>query len=212
MKMVNCGFFISADDPFICASSDSLLSCDCCGEGCVEVKCPYSIRNNTIDEAPSNSDPKFCIQLGSLSTTHPYYAQIQTQMNVCNSKYWDFFMWTEKDYFCQRIMQDKNIKKTYVEKAELVFRNGVLPEIIGKCFTRVPKVTVYDNNDGSQFCYCKGEVIGGMYPCSRAECQLKYFHLECLNITRALKKSWVCHVCRNVNITSRNLKRKVSVS
>ena len=45
-------------------------------------------------------------------------------------------------------MQDKDIWKTYVDKAELVFRNGVLPEIIGKCFTRVPKFTVYDNSDG----------------------------------------------------------------
>ena len=133
-------------------------------------------------------------------------------MNVCNRKYCDFFMWTEKDYFCQRIIQDKDICKTCVEKAELVFRNGVLPEIIGKCFTRVPKVTVYDNKDGSQFCYCKGEVIEEMYPCSRAEGRLKYFHLECLNLTRALKKSWVCPDCRNVNITSRDLKRKVSVS
>ena len=44
-------------------------------------------------------------------------------------------------------MQDKDIWKTYGEKAELAFRNGVLPQIIGKCFTRVPKVTVYDNND-----------------------------------------------------------------
>ena len=103
-RMVNCGFIISTDDPIIDASPDSVISCDCCGEGCVEVKCPYCIRNNTIDEAPSNSDPKFCIQSGSLSTTHPYYAQIQTQMNVCNRKYCDFFMWTEKDYFCQRIM------------------------------------------------------------------------------------------------------------
>ena len=71
----------------------------------------------------------------------------------------------------------------HVEKAELVFRNGVLPKIIGKCFTRVPKVTVYDNNDGSQ---CKGEVIGEMSPCSLAEGQFKYFHLECLNLARAL--------------------------
>ena len=155
--------------------------------------------------------PKFCIQSGSLSTTHPYYAQIQTQMNVCNRKYCDFFMWTEKDYFCQRVIQDKDIWKTYDEKVELVFRNGVLPEIIGKCFTRVPKVTIYDNNDGST-ATVRGESLGEIYPCSRAECQLKYFHLKCLNLTRALKKSWVCPDCRNVNITSRNLKRKVSVS
>ena len=90
------------------------------------------------------------------SITHTYYAQIQIQMNVCNRKYCDIFLWTRKDYFCQQVMQDKDIWKTYVEKAELVFRNGVFPEIIGKYLTRVPKVTVYDNNDESQFCYCKG--------------------------------------------------------
>ena len=119
--MANCGFIISTDDPIIGTSPDSVISYDCCGEGCVEVKCPYCIRNNTIDEAPSNSDPKFCIQSGSLSTTHPYYAQIQTQMNVCNRKYCDFFMWTEKDYFCQRIMQDEDIWKTYVENSGISF-------------------------------------------------------------------------------------------
>ena len=197
--MVDCGFFISTDYPFIGASPDSLISCDCCGEGCVEVKCPYCKRNDTVDEA-SNSESNFWIQSGILSITHPYYAQIQTQMNVCNRKYCDFFLWTKKDYFCQRVMQDKDIWKTYVGKAQLVFRNGVLPEIIGKCLTRVPKVTVYDNNDGSQFCYCKGAVVGEMYPCSRVECQIKYFHLECLNLTRTLKKNWVCPDCRNVNM------------
>ena len=148
--MVDCGFFISTDYPFIGASPDSLISCDCCGEGCVEVKCPYCKRNDAVDKA-SNSESKFCIQSGSLSITHPYYAQIHTQMNVCSRKYCDFFLWTKKDYFCQQVMQDKDIWKTYVEKAELVFRKGVLPEIIGRYFTRVPKVTVYDNNE-SQFC------------------------------------------------------------
>ena len=35
----------------------------------------------------------------------------------------------------------------YVAKAEMVFKNGILPQIIGKYFTRVPKYTVYDRND-----------------------------------------------------------------
>ena len=110
------------------------------------MKCPYCRRNDTVDEEP-NSEPTFCIQLGSLSITHPYYAQIQTQMNVCNRKYCDFFLWAKKDYFCQRVMLGKDTWKAYVG-------NGVLPEIIGKYFTCVPIVTVYDNNDESQFCYC----------------------------------------------------------
>ena len=65
---------------------------------------------------------------------------------------------TKKDNFCQRVMQDKDNWKTYVEKAEFVFRNGVLPEIIGKYFTRVPKVTVYDNN-GANFATVKGQSL-----------------------------------------------------
>ena len=80
-SMVDCGLFISTDYPFIGASPDSLILCDCCGEGCVEVNCLYCKRNDTVDEA-SNSEPNFCIQSGSLSITHPHDAQIQTQMNV----------------------------------------------------------------------------------------------------------------------------------
>ena len=53
---------------------------------------------------------------------------------------------------------------------ELVFKNGVLPEIIGKCFTRVPKVMVYDNNDISNFAAVRRKSLE------------KYFHLECLNL------------------------------
>ena len=108
--MVDCGFFTSTDYPFVGTSPEFLISCDCCGEGCVEVECPYCKRNDTVDEA-SNSEPKFYIQSGSLSITHPYYAQIETQMNVCNRKYCDFFLWTKKDYFCQRVMQDKDMSR-----------------------------------------------------------------------------------------------------
>ncbi len=39
-------FFINTTHPFIGASPDSLVSCDCCGQGCVEVKCLYSKRDD----------------------------------------------------------------------------------------------------------------------------------------------------------------------
>ena len=46
--MINCGFFISTDDLFIAASPDSLISRDCCGEGCVEVKWPCSSNSGHL--------------------------------------------------------------------------------------------------------------------------------------------------------------------
>ena len=32
------GFVVSTDHPFIGVSPDGVAKCDCCGEGCVEVK------------------------------------------------------------------------------------------------------------------------------------------------------------------------------
>ena len=41
----SCGLVITPDNPFIGASPDGTMSWDCCGEGCVEVKCPYCHRH-----------------------------------------------------------------------------------------------------------------------------------------------------------------------
>ena len=43
-----CGLFISTELPYIAASPDALVSCICCGEGCVKIKCPYTFQDNYI--------------------------------------------------------------------------------------------------------------------------------------------------------------------
>lgn len=41
--MVKCsGLFISKDNPLVRASPDALVSCQCCGKGLLEIKCPFS--------------------------------------------------------------------------------------------------------------------------------------------------------------------------
>ena len=202
-QMSNCGFVISMEYPFIGASPDSFVNCSCCGEGCVEVKCPYCKRDYDLDDAAQ--DPKFCLQSAGdsdlkLKENHAYYAQVQTQMNVCGRKYCDFFVFTEKGFHCERIICDSSLWEEYVMKAEMVFRNGVLPQIIGKCFTRVPKYIVYDNDNSSQHCYCNGNGTGEMFACSKSNCVRKFFHLACLNLKHVLKKKWVCPDCRNCNM------------
>lgn len=40
----NCdlsGFVISREIPYIGASPDGFVQCDCCGKGCIEIKCPF---------------------------------------------------------------------------------------------------------------------------------------------------------------------------
>ena len=41
-KLSDCGLFLDVASPFIGASPDRVISCDCCPDACLEVKCPYS--------------------------------------------------------------------------------------------------------------------------------------------------------------------------
>ena len=45
------GLFVNPQYPYLGASPDGVVSCQCCGEGIIEIKCPYSLRDsdpNTI--------------------------------------------------------------------------------------------------------------------------------------------------------------------
>ncbi|KAG5863323.1 hypothetical protein JTB14_025937 [Gonioctena quinquepunctata] len=38
LKVQKAGFYVDSDDNYLGASPDAMVSCDCCGNGCVEVK------------------------------------------------------------------------------------------------------------------------------------------------------------------------------
>lgn len=54
------GFFISPDYPFIGTSPDAVVECSCCDKGCVEVKCPYTKRFQSVNEIAQ--DENFCLR------------------------------------------------------------------------------------------------------------------------------------------------------
>lgn len=70
-----CGFFISAEYPFLGASPDGLLGEDTI----IEIKCPYSSRKSLINEI---TVPYLYYNNGELALkkNHPYYAQVQGQL------------------------------------------------------------------------------------------------------------------------------------
>ena len=55
-KIIQCGLFINKEHPFIHATSDFLSYCDCCGEGCGEVKCPITINDCNFDDYAMKSN------------------------------------------------------------------------------------------------------------------------------------------------------------
>lgn len=44
-KLTNTWFIIYTEHPELGASPDWLVECDCCGQGCLEVKCPFVIKD-----------------------------------------------------------------------------------------------------------------------------------------------------------------------
>ena len=102
---------------FMGASPDSLVSCECCGNGVVEVKRPYSCRDRSLLE--KSGDSRFFLKVGVdenlvFGVTHAYYYQVQAQLKFsgANANYCDFVVWREGELFVQGIYSD-NIQCIY---------------------------------------------------------------------------------------------------
>ena len=92
--------------PYIATSTDLDTECHCCGKGHVEIKCPYTIRN----ENPSEENLNYLEARNGklrLKQNSNYYHQTQDQMGVSGCSYPDLFIYTSTGYHLERIEVDK---------------------------------------------------------------------------------------------------------
>ena len=214
------GLVINSLWPFIGASPDAVVSCQCCGKGTLEIKCPYCHRGEGIEDAASH-DKNFCLKtaddgLITLDHTHAYYYQVQTQLFVTNVDYCDFCVCTFSDdsvngLHIERILKDLQFWSDCTKKAESFFLTSILPELLGKWYTR-PYVPVNENgslsssckaNSSERFCYCRGVEKGKMIGCDNEECHIEWFHTKCLRINTVPRGRWYCPDCRKLPKYSR---------
>lgn len=222
-SVTDSGFIINPQWPFIGATPDGIVSCTCCGEGVMEIKCPYCHKGQSIEV--SIQDTKFCIQKNvngvlELDHSHSYYYQVQTQLFVCSAKYCDFCVCTfsedqEHDFYQERLSQNTEFWENCVTKSKHFFQTSILPELIAKWYTKSDKIygvsfdMDVDTNDqeGSlestkvdiiTYCYCKGPDEGNMIGCENPECLIEWFHWDCLKIKSAPKGRWYCPDCRKL--------------
>lgn len=115
-----CGIFLCKDAPFAGGSPDRLIECQCCGTSCLEIKCPYSVR----DKSPIDSDAKLPYlkrndQIITLNANHAYYTQCQVQMAASQIKISYFYVWTPHGDFTEMINFDEkywnNLKEIFTE-------------------------------------------------------------------------------------------------
>lgn len=195
------GLLIDSERPYLGASPDGKVSCQCCGEGVVEIKCPFSLRDKPLREALEEN--KFYINKElHLNQNHPYYTQIQMQMHVARVEYADFFVWTPIDCILTRVDRDDVYIGDMIKKLETFWKRCILPELLtrklqreGVCAVYTSPVVAADTLGQRTYCVCKTtEDNENMVACDRCD---QWFHPRCLKLKRLPQsKTWYCPKCR----------------
>ena len=81
-----CGLFVWKSHPYMGASPDAMVSCSCCGDGCIEIKCPHCLTKKSVDAAVE-SQSSFCLEKDNqgnftLKRDHQYYYQVLSQVTI----------------------------------------------------------------------------------------------------------------------------------
>lgn len=88
--------FIKGDYPYLAASPDGMFTCKCCNPATIEVKCPYSVRNENLHNLEAYKRVEFLEDVMGeprLKRSHKYYTQMQAQMWAAGA---DHGYWTQR--------------------------------------------------------------------------------------------------------------------
>ena len=196
------GFFINPKFPYIGASPDGIASCDCCGDVLIEIKCPYCQRNSSV------SDSIDCLitvnETLELSKSHSYYYQVQCQLLVTGKDFCDFIVWTKEDFFLERISKDPIRCLEITEKSQHFFQNVILPELVGKIYTRsLQESSAPADHSYSKdlICTCQrayDEDFDNVIGCDGENCPFQWLHFRCAGIKSVPKGKWLCQHCKKI--------------
>ena len=122
----DCGLILHKDAPYLGASPDLRISCECHEPGICEIKCPYTVR----DAVPTHENVDCLMKnenVSRLNCNHNYYFQIQGQMAITDTKYCDFFIYTTRGYYLERVLFDRELWQKMFSDLSLFWRSNVAP-------------------------------------------------------------------------------------
>ena len=115
------GLCLNPDYPMLGASPDGIVECACCGKGCLEIKCPFSLQTSkeisiSYLKVSANGEKH-------LSKEHSYYYQVQTQTFITSTKYCNFVVWAP---FCKPFIERIKPDPQLWEKMSETAKNSIL--------------------------------------------------------------------------------------
>lgn len=194
LKVTTTGLHINSKFPFLGASPDGIVECECHGKKLLEIKCPFKYKKGlsawkSDKDCPVTVDNKF-------KSNHEYYFQVQLQMLVTEIDKCDFYVWSEskENYsktFKLTVNKDNEFCNRLKEKLQNVFENVFLPELVTR------KLDPNNKKTQKLYCYCRRPTFHPMIACDSLSCKIEWFHYACVNIVRTPqeKKKWFCPDC-----------------
>nr|CAI5827397.1 unnamed protein product [Callosobruchus analis] len=195
LQVERVGLCLSPEYPQFGASPDGMVTCQCCGTGCVEVKCPYLLKELSLVEFAQQKTS--CLGKTEneefyLKQDHGYYYQVQMQMAILGTTFCDFMIWSPREFFLQRIFFDEDFWRSESAKALQFHKMVVLRELFGRAFSK-------NEYTSETWCVCQGIDDGKpMLCCDNDHCNIKWHHLECIGLSDIPEQAWYCPSCSDL--------------
>ncbi|XP_075556580.1 uncharacterized protein LOC142588637 [Dermacentor variabilis] len=123
-----CGLFIMEGRPYMGASPDGLVKCNCCPERVKEIKYPESMKKFLEENIEKNKE-KALTQ--NLKRTTTYFCQVQVQMGITAVQHADLFVFVnEEDNICIPVLFDEAYFSDVVERSSYFFEQYILPHVL----------------------------------------------------------------------------------
>ena len=153
----------------------------------LEVKCPFTLKDLKITEAVENGAKiglrKSTDGTWKLDVKHKYFYQVQLQLFVAQLKFADFVMWSPSEMYIERVELDASFVTRNVAKAKELCVTAILPELLGKYFSR-PKIASTSSGD-KLYCYCRVQLSDTLVlVCASEACLYQRFHMKCCRLSR----------------------------
>jgi hypothetical protein len=195
------GFMISAKHFFMGATTDGVISCDCCGCGNLEIKCPFKYKDISVEDAAKNSD--FCLdEKFQLRKNHRYFTQTQFQMFVYDCNYCDFVVMTKPSSGISmlrvRLYKDCDFCQLLFDRSSSFVLKHVIPELLTRNIMDQPQnAQSNDEEQLTKWCLCEEPEYGKMVFCENSDCKIGWFHYPCVNMKRKPSGKWICPQCKH---------------
>jgi len=126
------GLSLHQELPYLGATADGIV----CDNTILEIKCPYSGRDKTIQQLIQSGYPRLCNQADGtvvLKNNSPYYCQVQGEMAIKQCNMCHFVVWTPNDFIKLDVKFDSNFwHKMMLPKLKEFYTTQVLPKYISE--------------------------------------------------------------------------------